>query len=645
MLALNNYVGLLISCLGGADNSMCGIGGQLYFNAEHKVSESSLRSMTDKIISRGPDDEGFYINKNVGFGFRRLSIIDLHTGHQPLCNEDGSIWIVFNGEIYNYLELRKELISKGHVFKTNTDTETIVHLYEEYGSACVKQLRGMFAFAIWDNHKKKIFCARDHFGIKPFYYHLSGQRFIFGSEIKAVLAAENIPRDLDCRAMDSFFTYLYITDDLSIYQSVKKLQPSHTLEIGLAKGTPEIKFTRYWNIRFDPDESRSEADWCEELGALLSESVHMQMISDVPLGAFLSGGIDSSSVVALMSHHSDSPIKTFSIGFKEAAFNELEYAHAVARKYGTEHHEKIVEPESIDLLPRLISAYDEPFADSSAIPTYYVSKFAREHVTVALSGDGGDELFAGYDTYPKLSNINKYNFPPGKINRGLWGLIHKCIPARVKGHGLSYLLSKDRHLAGAYLSVWNQLEREQLYKPDIWRQVSENPAEGYKETIIRQSTSNDFLSRMQELDMRTFMVDDVLTKVDRASMMNSLEVRVPLLDHKLAELSFRIPSRLKFKNGEKKYILKKTMEKDLPETVLSHKKQGFTIPLRLWFKDSLKEYVHDRLVAPNRRLAAYIDMDYVRKIVSDNETGMRATHQKIWTLLVLDAWLEQNNAQ
>ncbi|BAV33911.1 asparagine synthase [Sulfuricaulis limicola] len=621
---------------------MCGISGQLHFDPEYRVKESSLRSMTDKIIHRGPDDEGFYVNKNVGFGFRRLSIIDLHRGHQPLCNEDGSVWIVFNGEIYNYLELRKELISKGHVFKTNSDTETIVHLYEEYGSDCVKHLRGMFAFAIWDDHKKKIFCARDHFGIKPFYYHLSGQRFIFGSEIKAVLAAENVPRELDSRALDSFFTYLYVTDDLSIYRSVKKLRPSHTLEIGLIKGVPEIKFTRYWDIRFDPDESRSEGEWCEELDDLLSESVQMQMISDVPLGAFLSGGIDSSSVVALMSRHTDNPIKTFSIGFKEAAFNELEYARAVARKYGTEHHEQIVEPESIELLPRLIGAYDEPFADSSAIPTYYVSKFARQHVTVALSGDGGDELFAGYDTYPKLSNIYKYNFLPGKVNRRLWGLVHKCIPARVTGHGLSYLLSKDRRLAGAYLSAWNQLERKQLYKPDIWRQVSENPAEKFKETIIRQSASGDFLSRMQELDMRTFMVDDVLTKVDRASMMNSLEVRVPLLDHKLAELSFRIPSRLKYKDGELKYILKKTLEKSLPASVLTHKKQGFSMPLGLWFKGSLKEYVNDRLSSTGSRLAGHVNMDYVRKVVHDHETGMRSSHQKIWALLVLDAWLEQN---
>lgn len=622
---------------------MCGISGQLYFDPECRVDESSLKAMTDKIISRGPDDEGFYINKNVGFGFRRLSIIDLHTGHQPLCNEDQSVWIVFNGEIFNYLELRKELISKGHVFKTKTDTETIVHLYEEYGRDCVKHLRGMFAFAIWDERKRKLFCARDRFGIKPFYYHLSGERFVFGSEIKAILGAEHIPHDLDYHALDSYFTYQYITDDLSIYSSIKKLRPSHTLEIGLAtRGAPEIKSTRYWDICFAPDESRSEAQWCEELDAMLSEVVRMRMISDVPLGAFLSGGIDSSSVVAMMARHSGNPIKTFSIGFKEAAFNELEYARAVARKFGTEHHEQIIEPESVDLLPRLISAYDEPFSDSSAIPTYYVSKFAREHVTVALSGDGGDELFAGYDAYPKLLKIHRYNALPDSVNKVIWGAVHKCIPAWVKGHGLAYHLSKDRNLVGAYFSVWTQPERMRLYKPELSKRIGRDMAENYKIGLIHHSKAGDYLSRMQELDMRTFLVDDVLTKVDRVSMVNSLEVRVPLLDHKLAELSFRIPSRLKYKNGEMKFILKKTMEKHLPEAVLSHKKQGFTIPLSMWFKDSLKSYVHERLFGTNSKLADYVDMGYARKIVIDNERGMRSSYQKVWSLIVLDAWLEQN---
>jgi asparagine synthase (glutamine-hydrolysing) len=620
---------------------MCGITGQLYFDMQHRVRESSLRTMADTMVSRGPDDEGFYVDHNIGFGFRRLSVIDLHTGHQPLCNEDRSVWIVFNGEIFNYQELRKELISRGHVFRTNTDTETIVHAYEEYGRDCVTHLRGMFAFAIWDQKNKTLFCARDRFGIKPFFYHLSSERFVFGSEIKAVLAAGRVPDDLDYRALDSYFAYQYVSDDLSIYQSIKKLPPSHTLEINLSTGKPRKTFTRYWDIHFDPDESKSEAQWCEELDTMLTEAVRMRMISDVPLGAFLSGGIDSSSVVALMARHSNYPIKTFSIGFKDARFNELDYARAVAKRYGTEHYEQIIEPESVDLLPRLINVYDEPFADSSAIPTYYVSKFAREHVTVALSGDGGDELFAGYDTYSKLLSIRKYNILPNSVNRILWGAAHRCIPSRIKGHGLAYHLAQDRELVASYLTVWSRLERSRLYKRELADHIGDHNAERYKESLLRQSSSGDYLSRLQELDMRTFLVDDVLTKVDRVSMANSLEVRVPMLDHRLAELSFRIPSHLKYKDGEKKYILRKTMETSLPASVLSHKKQGFTIPLSAWFKGSLKDYVHERLLGTNNRLADYVNMGYVRKIVMDNEKGMRTSYQKIWSLIVLDAWLEQ----
>jgi len=344
-----------------------------------------------------------------------------------------------------------------------------------------------------------------------------------------------------------------------------------------------------------------------------------------------------------MSHHSESPIKTFSIGFKEAEFNELEYARDVARKYGTEHHEQIIEPESIDLLPRLISAYDEPFSDASAIPTYYVSKFAREHVTVALSGDGGDELFAGYDSYPKLLNIHKYNALPDCVNKIAWGAAHKCIPSQIRGHGLAYHLSKARGLTSAYISAWTQPERMRLYKPGVRELIGGALAENYKIDLIRQSKATDYLSRLQELDMRTFLVDDILTKVDRVSMVNSLEVRVPLLDHKLAELSFRMPPRFKYNNGEMKYIFKKTMRRHLPESVLSHKKQGFSVPLRLWFKDSLKGYVHDRLLGTDSKLADYVDMAYVRKIVIDNEQGMRSTYQKVWSLIVLDAWLEQNS--
>ncbi len=395
---------------------MCGIVGTLNFDKEKLVDSAVLKRMTDILFHRGPDDEGFYIQQNIGLGFRRLSIIDLNTGHQPLANSNNSVYIVFNGEIYNYQEQREILKKKGYQFKTLTDTEVILHLYEEYGVDCLQYLRGMFAFAIWDNNKKQLFCARDRFGIKPFYYYLDSQKFVFGSEIKAILKNEEIDKTLSYDAIDSYFTFGYITSDISIYKNIKKLQPGHYLLISF-KDKVSIDIQRYWDIYFEPDYSKSQDQWKEEIESCLLETVKLHMISDVPLGAFLSGGIDSSSVVAMMAKNSNRPIKTFSIGFKEQKYNELIYAREIAVRYGCEHYEQIIEPESISLLPSLVSAFDEPFADSSAIPTYFVSKLAREHVTVALSGDGGDELFAGYSIYNYLNRINTSFFNSNKPNR------------------------------------------------------------------------------------------------------------------------------------------------------------------------------------------------------------------------------------
>ena len=388
---------------------MCGITGIVYNNKDREVDTAVLKKMTDAISHRGPDDEGFYINNNVGLGFRRLSIIDLSTGHQPLSNQDESVYIIFNGEIYNYQEQRQLLKQKGYIFKTTTDTEVILHLYEEYGVNCLQFLRGMFAFAVWDNNKQQLFCARDRFGIKPFYYYKDEEKFVFGSEIKAILKAGNINKKLSNDALDSYLAFGYITSDLSVYENIKKLQPAHYLLLSF-NDNKSIQINKYWEINFEPDYSKTENQWKEELEACFSETVKLHMISDVPLGAFLSGGIDSSSVVAMMAKNSNFPVRTFSIGFKEEKFSELNFAHEIADKYGCEHHEQIVEPESISLLPKLVSAYDEPFGDSSAIPTYYVSKLARQYVTVALSGDGGDELFAGYDIYKRFKKINSFPF-------------------------------------------------------------------------------------------------------------------------------------------------------------------------------------------------------------------------------------------
>ena len=625
---------------------MCGIAGKINFDNIQEINPYELKRMTDAIYHRGPDDEGFYINKNVGLGFRRLSIIDLNTGHQPLSNEDGSVWIVFNGEIYNYKELQENLIKQGHIFKTKSDTETIVHLYEQYNTDCIKYLRGMFAFSIWDNNKKQLFCVRDRFGIKPFYYYTDKEKFVFGSEIKAILKGGDIDKTLSYDALDSYFAFSYITSDLSIYKNIKKLLPGHYLLLSF-KDKVSIKIKRYWEINFEPDYSKTENQWSDEIESTLSETVKLHMISDVPLGAFLSGGIDSSSVVAMMALNSAVPIKTFSIGFKEQKFNELKFAREVAKKYGCEHHEQIVEPESISLLPKLVSAYDEPFADSSAIPTYYVSKLARESVTVVLSGDGGDELFAGYDNYSKFKRLHSFplNFKAPYLNKLIWGNIHKLIPPSVKGKGILYFLSQNKEYLGAYLTSWTKEERQKLILNVQRSAKCENSFEFYKEEILKKGMNNDFISNLQNLDMVTYMVDDILTKVDRASMMNSLEVRVPLLDHKFAELSFKIPGNLKLKGKVGKYIFKQAMNSFLPRNVLKHPKQGFGVPLSLWFNEDLKEYVNDTLLSQNPLLSNYLDKNYVKKIIENDRNGMRDFSSKIWSLIFFEEWLKQSQVQ
>lgn len=621
---------------------MCGITGKIYLDTSKDVYQDELKKMADSIYHRGPDDEGFYIDKNVGLGFRRLSIIDLKSGHQPLSNEDGSVWIVFNGEIYNYKELQEDLLKQGHVFRTNCDTETIVHLYEQHGTDCLKYLRGMFAFAIWDSNKKQLFCARDRFGIKPFYYYIDNSKFVFGSEIKAILKSDGIDKKLSYDALDSYFAFKYITSDLSIYTNIKKLQPGHYLVLSF-KSKVNIEIKRYWEIDFEPDYSKTESQWMDEIEENFSETVKLHMMSDVPLGAFLSGGIDSSSVVAMMAKNSSQPIKTFSIGFKHQHSNELIYAQEIANKYGCEHQEQIIEPESISLLPLMVSAFDEPFADSSAIPTYYVSKLARERVTVALSGDGGDELFAGYTSYTKFMKLHSspFSFNSPAANKLIWGNFHELIPQSVKGKGLMYFLSQDKKYLGAYLSDWTKSERQELILNNA-KINYKNGSELYKEKILNEEVKHDFISNLQYLDLKTYMVDDILTKVDRASMMNSLEVRVPFLDHKFAELTFKIPWNLKLKGNDKKYILKKSMTKYLPGNILNHPKQGFGVPLSLWFKNDLREYINDTLLSQHPLLSNYLDKNYVKKIIEQNRKGRRDFSSKIWSLLFFEEWLKQN---
>ena len=621
---------------------MCGITGKIYLDKSRHIREAELRRMADSIEHRGPDDQGFYTSGPVGLGFRRLSIIDLSHGHQPLSNEDGSVWIVFNGEIYNYKELQFDLIAKGHKFRTQSDTETIVHLYEQYGTDCVKKLRGMFGFAIWDEKNKQLFCARDRFGIKPFYFYQDNNQFVFGSEIKTILRADEVNNELSAEGLFSYFAYNYITSDLSIYEHIKKLQPANSLLFRF--DDTEIKIEKYWDIRFEPDESLSESQWVEQIDDELSKSVKLHMVSDVPLGAFLSGGIDSSATVAMMARNSDRPIQTFSIGFKDDPNDELKNAKLLAEKYGCVHHEQIVEPESISLLPKMVSAYDEPFGDSSAIPTYYVSKFAREYVTVALSGDGGDELFAGYDIYSYFQKLHSLSTPLPELNKAFWGTVNAVIPRSSLGKGATHFLSKDRDLMGAYLTAWPKKERDQLILDSENFVHSDAIPEDFKVAILKEGKQkgHDFLSNLQYLDMRTFMVDSVLTKVDRASMLSSLEVRVPILDHKFAELTFQIPSSLKLKDGKSKYIFKKMLKKYLPQQILNKPKSGFVAPIASWFKGELETYVNDTLMSDSSLLYDYLDKDHVREIIRESRKSSRDFSGRIWALLFFEEWLKQN---
>lgn len=622
---------------------MCGIGGIIYYDKDRIVEASLLKKMADVMRHRGPDDEGFYMDRNVGLCFRRLSIIDLSMGHQPMSGNESGMTIVFNGEIYNYQEQRHHLKKNGYVFKTATDTEVILHLFEEYGVDCVDHLQGMFAFAIWNPATRSLFCARDRFGIKPFYYYCDNEKFVFGSEIKVVMNSGDIDRTLSYDALDSYFAFGHISGDMSVYKNVKKLLPGHYL-IASFGDKVSVETSKYWEVKFEPDHSKTVEYWSEEIKNCLSETVKMHMISDVPLGAFLSGGIDSSSVVSMMARNSGQPVKTFTIGFSEKGFSELPYARTIAEKYGCDHHEEIIEPESISTLPMLVSSFDEPFADSSAIPTYYVSKIARQKVTVVLSGDGGDELFAGYNHYSYLNKLHSFplNFTSPVFSKIIWGGIHKIIPRNMVGKNASYFFSTGRNFLSAYGNMYSLEERKNLFLNNHDPINMSKGSELYKVAILKKGNENDFVSNMQYLDLQTYMVDDILTKVDRASMMNSLEVRVPLLDHKFAELTFRIPSDLKMKGNELKYIFKKAMSDYLPESILNHPKRGFSIPLSHWFRDDLNEYVRDNLLSSNPDYSTYLNKKYIKKVIQENISGIHPSNTRIWSLLFFEEWLKQN---
>jgi len=610
---------------------MCGIAGAVSF-AGRPVSLAELRRMCAVLEHRGPNDEGFYVAPHAGLGMRRLSIIDLATGRQPVCNEDGTVWAVFNGEIYNFQQLRRGLEERGHRFYTGTDTEVIVHLYEERGPRCVEALRGMFAFAVWDEREQSLLLARDRVGIKPLYYCEAGGRLAFASELKALLTLPEVERKLDLAALGHVLAFLTTPQADSIIEGVHKLEPG-TVLVASRGG---VRLSRYWDLEWKPDFGKSEADLVEGLRERLEESVRLHMVSDVPLGAFLSGGVDSSAVVATMARLSPRPVKTFSIGFAEEDYNELAYAGEVARACGTEHHELILEPDVLGVLEDLAWHLDEPFGDPSVIPTYMVSQLAGQHVTVVLSGDGGDELFAGYDRYVVEGRERRRERMPAGLRRAL-GAFARHAPEGMKGRNFLRHLALDgldRYLDA--LNFFRREEQRELFQPDAFALVS--AGDPWREMgAYVPDLNGDWLSPLQNLDIRAYLPLDILTKVDRMSMAHSIEARVPLLDHELLEFAATIPPTLRLHEGTSKYIFKRALEGWLPASILERPKHGFSVPLGRWFRGRLREFAGELLLSDRARQRGLFDAGAVARLLNRHRAG-RDLEFQLWTLISFELW-------
>jgi asparagine synthase (glutamine-hydrolysing) len=621
---------------------MCGITGILYAQPAHAVDPEQLRRMTAVLSHRGPDDDGFYINGAVGLGHRRLSIIDVGGSRQPILNQDKTRAIVFNGEIYNFKTVREALQRRGYHFTTQGDTEVILRAYEEYGEACVQHLRGMFAFAIWDGVKQQLFLARDRVGIKPLYYYWDGRMFLFASEIKALLQDSGVEKTLDPQALDDYLTYLYIPAPKTIFQRIRKLRPGHTLTVSAGR----VIEREYWDLAFKPKDGLPEAEYVTGLLDKLRESVDMHLMSEVPLGAFLSGGVDSSAVVGIMAGLLNQPVNTASIGFREAGFDELPYARAVAQRFQTHVHERTVAAEAAMILDALVWHFDEPFADSSMVPTYYVSQVARECVTVCLSGDGGDENFAGYRRYrfDVLENQLRSRLPAG-LRQPLFSVLGSLYPKadwlprifRAKTLFTNLALSPER----AYyhtMSCFTPQMKSLLYTEAFKRDVGDYDPFSVMHVYFERSRDLDTLSRIQYIDVKTYLVDDILTKVDRASMAHSLEVRVPLLDHEVMEYAASIPAAYKLRHGEGKYIFKKALRNLLPGDILYRPKMGFAIPLAQWFRGELKGTFETSIFAKDAFIGGFYNQDVIRRWWRQHQHGTRDYAPYLWALLLLECW-------
>ncbi len=622
---------------------MCGITGFVSKDVAEPADARAARldRMCASIIYRGPDEQGTVVAGRAALGMRRLSIIDIKTGQQPIFTEDGNLAIVFNGEIYNFQELKRELSSLGHSFKTNSDTEVIVHAYEEYGEKCLDKLRGMFSFAIWDLRSESLFIARDRIGKKPLFYTLTDDgEFIFGSELKTLFVHGGFEKKVDPAALDAYLSFGYVPEEFCIIDNVKKLPPGFFLRYQGGK----VETHRYWDLNLTAVEERPEGEWADLLFEKIREAVQIRLISEVPLGAFLSGGVDSSTIVGMMSQLSSKPVKTFSIGFHEDSFDELKYARIAARHFGTDHHEFIVTPDLFDIIGEIVWHFDEPFADQSALPTYLLSKMARDHVTVVLSGDGGDELFAGYDRYVIHQARNTYNRIPEFARRQGLRRVSTALPHSSFGKNFLYNISLDpidRYIDS--ISTFNLPRKRRLYSSDMLaslngsRSAGEMLFAGFAET----PQGSDPLARLLYLDSKTYLPGDILTKVDRMTMANSLEARVPLLDHEVIELAAGMASHLKLKGGQTKYILKKAMAKLVPDNILHREKQGFGVPIGSWINDQLRDQIYDDLSGQRMRERGWFDQKYVEILLNEHSSARRDNSNALWELWMLELWFRR----
>ena len=620
---------------------MCGIVG-LVRNDGKPIDEGLLARMNEAIRHRGPDEDGFYVNGSVGLAMRRLAIIDLKSGQQPIHNRDRTAWIVFNGEIYNYLELREKLEKLGHTFYTNSDTEAIVHAYDQYGSDCPKHLRGMFAFAIWDERTQGLFLARDRVGKKPLLYAEVNGQLVFGSEFSAILLHPDVSKEIRPEAIDCYLSFMCVPAPLTAYRAIKKLEPGHSLR--WRKG--ELKTERYWQPDFSKKLDISEEEAGERAIEILRDAVKVRLMSEVPLGAFLSGGIDSSAVVALMSQESSEKVKTFSIGFEEQDFSELQHAKRIAEHVGADHHEFIVRPDAVEILPMLVEHYGEPYADSSAVPTYYVARETRRHVTVALNGDGGDESFAGYERYIAMGLTEKYRKVPAffreslikeAVNRIPTSPIRKSTVNSAKR--LLEVVSKPRvNRYMHWMSVFNEGLKEPLYSEAFREQTDRAFAASFLDTWFKKANGNGPVDTLLLTDLMTYLPNDLLVKVDIATMAVSLEARSPFLDHHVIEFAASLPERLKLRRLTTKYLLKKVLRRLLPAENLDRRKMGFGVPIGHWFRGKMQPFLREVVLSDKALRRGFFKPEVVKQLVEQHTRSERDYSHQLWTLLMLELW-------